>query len=146
MQLLVSLSSNPHHWIYYNIHLYIKVAKDAMIKLSLHHGLFYWTHNFNRNCNFISYIEIAIVRILNLRRMTCRMLQIFFQFFCMSLGDVQKQWQVRLPESHRHPHPTPHRTQCRPAVYELVWRHGIMGRSRLQRKRTDRLTTHRKKM
>ena len=39
---------------------------------------FYWTHNFNRNCHLISYIKIAIVRILNLRRMTCRMLQIFF--------------------------------------------------------------------
>lgn len=39
MQLLISFSTLDH-WIYYNTHLYIKVAKDAMIKLSLHHGLF----------------------------------------------------------------------------------------------------------
>lgn len=101
---------------------------------------FYWTHNFNRNCCFISYIEIAIVRILTLRRMTCRMLQ-FFLFFYMSLGDVEKQWQARFPESHQHPHSTLPLADllCR----ELVFKHGIIDRLWLQRKRTARLTTHR---
>lgn len=110
-----------------------------MLWLSYHCTMayFYWTHNFNRNCCFISYIEIAIVRILTLRRMTCRMLQ-FFLIFYMSLGDVEKQWQVRLPESHQHSHST---LPLADLLYmELVFRHGIMGRPWLQRKRTDRLT------
>lgn len=38
MQLLVALVITLTTQ--YNIHLYIKVAKDAMIKSSLHHGLF----------------------------------------------------------------------------------------------------------
>lgn len=67
----------------------------------------------------------------------------FFLFFCMSLGDVEKQWQVRLQESDTTipPHPTPPNVDL--LCMKPIYRHGIMDRPWLQRKRTDTLTTHR---
>ena len=67
----------------------------------------------------------------------------FFLFFCMSLGDVEKQWQVRLQESNTTtpPHPTPPNVDL--LCMKPIYRHGIMDRPWLQRKRTDTLTTQR---
>ena len=61
----------------------------------------------------------------------------------MSLGDVEKQWQVRLQESDNTtpPNPTPPNVDL--LCMKPIYRHGIMDRPWLQRKRTDTLTTHR---
>lgn len=84
-----------HHYIYYNIHLYIyiKVVEDDGVIIAPW-LIFIQLMTFNRNCLFLSDIEIAIVRILNLRRRTCRMLQIIIIMFFLNifacLGDEEK--------------------------------------------------------
>lgn len=104
-----------------------------MIKLSLHHGLFFIelttsteTHILHTNC-YCTY--------LNLCRMTCRMLQIFF-FILLHVFGRCRETMTGENSRERHPHPTPN------VDLELVFRHGIMDRPWLQRKRTDTLTTY----
>lgn len=106
-----------------------------MLWLSYHCTMayFYWTHNFNRNCHILH--KIAIVRILIYVGWRAECYKFFFLFFCMSLGNVEKQWQVTIQECPRPP--------TAPNVDpKLVFRHGVMDRPWLQRKRTDTLTTY----
>lgn len=100
---------------------------------------FYWTHNFNRNCHILhrncycTYFKFYVGW-----RAECYK---FFLFFCMSLGDEEKQWQVWLQESNI-PTPLPAPNVDLLCTKPVFW-HGIMDRLWLQRKMTDTLTTHR---
>lgn len=102
-----------------------------MLWLSYHCTMaYFYFHDFNRNNHFLSYIKIAIVRILNLRRMTCRMLQIFFLFlFFACLWEMKRNndmWGVR----------DSLQIGLDQQQIEPVSKHWP------QRKRTDSLTTH----
>lgn len=79
--LYVRVCAYIYTYTYMYIYIYMRThvcAKDAMIKLSLHHGLFLLNSQLQQKLSFLLYIQIVIVWSLNLHRMTCRMLQIFF--------------------------------------------------------------------
>lgn len=99
---------------------------------------FYWTHNFNRNCHILH--KIAIVRILIYVGWRAECYNFFLSFLhvfgrCRETMTGDNSWVWYPPPFH------PHLTA--PNVdLKLVFRHGIMDRPWLQRKRTDTLTTY----